>query len=463
MASRESWRQENGGCDGGRVSGVSVTIDGPAGSGKSTTARLVAGKLGYRYIDSGALYRAIAWKALGAGVDAEDSRALGALARQTDVELRMEGAGVRVWVDGRDVTEPLRRPQVTRAASAIARDPGVRDALTPLQRRMARRGGVVLEGRDSGTVVLPDAEVKVYLTASLATRAERRRLELAAAGVEVSAGQVERDLAQRDAQDSGRAHAPLRKPEGAVEIDTTRLSVDEQVELVVAAVRRASGASGALSAAARMRRGTAAMRPRYGFFWRLLNVLAIVLMGFRVLGRENVPFPHGCIVACNHVSFWDPPIVGMAIPREVHFLAKRQLFRNRIFGWLISCFNAIPIDRDRMDRMALRRCQDLLRSDHAVLIFPEGTRQKSRQLGQALPGVGALALATGVPVIPAYVSGTQAFWRNVIRRGRLSVRFGKPLAGEGAPGQSSGARARALTERVMGAIARLRDESLGCG
>ncbi len=433
-----------------------VTIDGPAGSGKSTTARRVAEILAYRYVDSGALYRAVAWKASRERVDLDNSRDLETLAREMDLRMQVSGAVLRIRADGRDISEEIRRPEMTRAASAIARDPGVRKALTDVQRDLCAGGGVVLEGRDSGTVVMPEAEVKVFLTASVRARAERRRRELAEAGIPVSLGEVERDLNARDAQDSGREHSPLRKPEGAVEVDTTHLTIDEQVAVVVERVRSVEAAMRERAARGEILKGTRSMRPVYGFFWRVLNFLGSVLTGFRVLGRSRVPFPGGCIVACNHVSFWDPPLVGTAIPREVHFLAKRELFRNRLFGWLISSFNAIPINREGVDRKGLKAAQDLLCSGEALLVFPEGTRQKSGRLGRPLPGMGALAMGAGVPIVPAYISGTRGFWLNFVRRGRLCVRFASAVFPETESSRGRSSAARHLSDRVMEEIGRLK-------
>jgi len=436
-----------------------VTIDGPAGSGKSTTARRVAEILGYRYLDSGALYRAIAWKALEAGVDPEDSESLGDLGRKTDLRVREVEGVLRVQVDGRDITEDIRRTDVTKAASSIALDPGVREALTEVQRELAAEGGVVLEGRDSGTVVLPDAEIKIYLTASVGARAGRRHRELANAGVGISQEEVEKDLNARDAQDSNREHSPLRKPEGAVEVDTTHLTIDEQVDAVVRHVRSVE----AEMTSKVNRRGTpdgiSSMRPVYRFAWKLLNILGSLLVGRRVLGRSRVPFPTGCIVASNHVSFWDPPMVGAAIPREMHYLAKRELFRNPLFRWLILSYNAVPINRDGIDRKGLKGAQDLLRSGEALLMFPEGARQKSGVLGKPMAGVGALAIGAGVPIVPAYISGTRGFRANLFRRGRLCVSFADPVFPKSAGGSAGrSAAARELTERVMEAIAGLRAE-----
>ncbi|MDN5363797.1 MAG: CMP/dCMP kinase [Eubacteriales bacterium] len=210
-----------------------VAIDGPAGAGKSTVARQVADRLGYLYIDTGAMYRALTWKALMLGVNLEDENALTALAANTDVALTGSGEGQRVYVDGREVTEEIRRPEVSRAVSLVARVPGVREEMMCLQRQLAAGGRVVLDGRDIGTCVLPCADCKIFLTASPEERARRRWLELKGKGYEVSFEQILAEIKERDRIDSQREVAPLKPAEDAVVIDTTGMTLPEVVEKVI--------------------------------------------------------------------------------------------------------------------------------------------------------------------------------------------------------------------------------------
>ena len=202
-----------------------VAIDGPAGAGKSTVARALAQALGFTYMDSGAMYRAVGLMTRRHGGPAAER------ARELEIEL---GASVRA--NGEDVTAAIRTPEVSEAASAVAADPDVRAALVEKQRELLGGGDWVAEGRDIGTVVAPDAEVKVYLTASPEERARRRAAEL---GTDVET--VQRDQALRDAQDTGRAHSPLRRAPGAIELDTSGLGVDEVVERIVELVDQARG------------------------------------------------------------------------------------------------------------------------------------------------------------------------------------------------------------------------------
>ena len=212
-----------------------VTIDGPAGAGKSTVAREVARRLGFKLVDTGALYRALAWAVARAGVDPSDGAALAALLARTRVELA-DGRGL---VNGQDVTGEIRTPEIGMLTSKITALAPVRDKMTPIQRSLAAAGGVVLEGRDTGTVVCPDAEVKIYLDADLAERARRRNKELAARGMTADYGNVKADMAQRDRQDMEREIAPLRKPAGAITVDSTGVTPEAVVDIILDAVEQA--------------------------------------------------------------------------------------------------------------------------------------------------------------------------------------------------------------------------------
>jgi cytidylate kinase len=211
-----------------------IAIDGPAGAGKGTVARRLAARLGYRLLDTGSMYRALAWSVARAGLQPDDTPALRRHVERVQIDLE----GDRVVVDGRDVTDDIRTQEIANLTSRLSMLAIVRDKLTPLQRRLASTGGVVLEGRDTGTVVCPEAEVKFYLDASLEERARRRQAELRARGIDLEPEAARREIAARDAQDSSRALAPLRRAPDAVEVDTTGLSVDQVVTALAEAIER---------------------------------------------------------------------------------------------------------------------------------------------------------------------------------------------------------------------------------
>ncbi len=212
---------------------LQVAIDGPAGAGKSTVAKAVAHRLGLFYVDTGAMYRAIALKALRLSIPLDDADRISKLAQETEVVLDHSGEQL-VWCDGEDVTEGIRSPHVSRVVSSVAANPGVRRRLVDLQRTEARRGGIVMDGRDIGTYVLPDAQLKVFLTASPEERARRRWLELSNQGKQIEFKDVFTDMVNRDRQDKEREFSPLEPAKNAIILDTTLLGIDEIVNEIVA-------------------------------------------------------------------------------------------------------------------------------------------------------------------------------------------------------------------------------------
>jgi cytidylate kinase len=215
-----------------------IAIDGPAASGKSTTARLVAQRLGYLHIDTGAMYRAITLLAIEQQIPLRDIERIGDVAQRTKISLERSESGNRVYVDGREVTQEIRSTAVTKNVSAVSSYQVVRDVLVREQRQMAEGGGVVLDGRDIGTVVLPNADVKIYMVAQVSERVKRRRLELEAAGAVVESSNLEREILERDRLDSTRAASPLRKAPDAIELDTSDLTIEQQVQFVVDQAKR---------------------------------------------------------------------------------------------------------------------------------------------------------------------------------------------------------------------------------
>ncbi len=219
-----------------------IAIDGPSGAGKSTIARAAAKRFGFIYVDTGAIYRTVGLAAYRGGIDRRDASAVEALLPQLEIAMRYTDAGEQhMYLNGEDVTALIREPEISICASDVAALPAVRAFLMELQRRMARENSVIMDGRDIGTVVLPDAEVKIFLTASAEARARRRLLELEQKGMKQSFDEVLRDIEYRDEQDSHRAAAPLKKAEDAIVVDTSELDFDESLELVVKTMQRKLG------------------------------------------------------------------------------------------------------------------------------------------------------------------------------------------------------------------------------
>ncbi|HEX5132681.1 MAG TPA: (d)CMP kinase [Candidatus Krumholzibacteria bacterium] len=437
-----------------------IAVDGPSGSGKTTTARLVAERLGLRHIDTGAMYRAVTVAALERGVDVGDGARLGELADELEIGFGTGADGSdTVHVGARDVTAAIRAPGATAAVSAVSAHPAVRAALVRRQRELAGAGGVILEGRDIGSVVLPWADVKVYVDASVDVRAERRQAEMAAAGDVRSVDEVARDLERRDSLDASREASPLLRPIGAWRVDTSHLTIDEQVARVVALANEEAGARAvALAASGRAQKKC--------FKWRaitgVVGTMYQVVFGMRVRRIYRGEPAQNYIFASNHLAYADPPAVSSRLFREVHFVAKASLFKIPVLGPIIRWVNAFPIKRNVFDREAMATSLRILAANRNLLIFPEGARVTGGRLGEPRTGVGYLAIQSGVPVVPVYVEGTNRLRDCLFRRARFQVIHGRPiripapLAAE-YRAQDDRTAYRRHADMVMAAIQALRD------
>lgn len=216
---------------------ISIAIDGPAGSGKSTTAKLVAKELGLQYIDTGAMYRASALKIIKSNTNPNNEKAVSELIKTIKINFETEDDLLKVVLDGEDVTDAIRAFEVTNLSSQIGTIQSVREILVDLQKKLCKGGGVVMEGRDIGTVVMPNAEIKIFLIASLQERTKRRHLELQKRGIEKDFYELEKEILARDVRDSSRINSPLKKADDAIELDTTSLSIEDQVKEIVAIVQ----------------------------------------------------------------------------------------------------------------------------------------------------------------------------------------------------------------------------------
>lgn len=448
-----------------------IAIDGPAASGKSTTARGVAKVLGFEYLDTGSLYRAFTLAAIHAEVPAEPGAHLDDLLAELQLRYRYYKGKITLSLSGRDVTEEIRSPEVTRQVSAYSALPGVRREMVKLQRKFAEGKNVVAEGRDIGTVVFPNAELKVFLVSDQSVRAQRRAEEFRSGGRDVEAGTVEGELEERDKLDSGREHSPLLKADDAVQLDNSQLTIEGQVAAVVKLAEEripppAVSPDELLFPVSELEGGSLdslKMRPIYRAAWLIVRFLSRVLFNVRYFNEERLKVPGGMVIACNHVAWLDPPISGGGIPRELHFVAKRELFRFRPLGAFFSLFNTIPISRGTFDRECFDELRRRLQAGATVFFFPEGTRKPVGRLGKAKFGVGLVAHESGLPVMPVFVRGTRNWRQAIFRRKPMTVHFGRllhtrPLEERGLEGRELFA---VFGEGLMAEIARLQNEVEG--
>lgn len=426
--------------------GINVALDGPSGAGKSTIAKRIAAELKYVYVDTGALYRSIAYYVISKSVKPDDKEGVIPLLPEIAVRLEYRDGSQHVILNDEDVSDKIRTPEISMGASAVSAIPEVRSFLFDLQRDIAANNDIIMDGRDIGTVVLPDAQVKIFLTASAEERANRRFKELQEKGDPSAYDEVLKDIIQRDYNDTHREIAPLKKAEDAIEVDSTSMSLDEVVEHIKGIITEKAGAKKKqvkpegekkerkplldFSDIPPVKRGKK-LNPVKLFFYNMLRYIVIFLLkcwfNLKFEGKENVPRDGSNIFASNHRSMLDPVLVELQCRVPNSFMAKEELFeKNKAFVGLIKFWGAFPIARGKGDMDAIKLSFEKLESGRNLLIFPEGTRSLDGKVGRGKTGVALIAAVAQCPVVPVGINfeGKLKFRRKIV------VRFGKPISPE---------------------------------
>ncbi len=426
-----------------------ITIDGPAASGKSTVARLLARKLGADFLDTGAMYRAVTFAAMQAGVDLSDEEKLLDCLGAHTFQFSPRAGTMAVSVDGTDITERIRSPEVTANARFVASAPKVREKLVRMQRQFAAgRKRIVTEGRDQGTVAFADAGVKFYLTADPAERARRRQAELQARGGGESLERVQEAIEQRDDGDRSRTVGPLKQAEDAIVVDTTHLSIDQVVEKLLTLVTDRFTIINRKSTIE-----IPGFRP--GWFWLarwMCRVFCMLFFRWRWYGIENIPKRGPFLVVSNHQSFLDPIFCGAPPKRHLCFLARDTLFTHWFFGRVIASVNAIPVKRDRGDLTAMKKVIGKLQEGRGVCLFPEGTRTSDGKILPFKAGLGLLCRRGNAAIVPVVIDGAFESWprhRKIFSPGgAIIVHYGKAITAQQAAAMGDEKLAKLLTDTL---------------
>lgn len=423
-----------------------ITIDGPSGTGKSTVAKEVAKRLGFAFFDTGATYRSLAWFVINEGVDpSHQSKVVELLPRfQYDIRMTPEGDR-RYFVGETDVSHMIRTQPISMAASQVAVYPEVRTAMVKIQRKYGQQTDVVFEGRDMGTVVFPDADLKIFLTASPEVRAQRRHRELLQKfpDLSMSAEDLLQEMKERDRVDTTRTISPLKQAIDAKLIDTSQLSAHQVVDKILRL---------------RPRRKFPRMRLFYQCIHFLTKAYFKCFYRLKIYGLEHFS-PGAAIIASNHASFYDPSVLSCACPEEVHFLAKSSLFHVPILGSLIRSLNSHPVAKDGTDTQTFRLMLELLSQGKKLILFPEGKRSEDGNLLPLERGLGFLVEKGHCRVIPAYIHGTFGVWPRGRKFpklfGKVAVVFGSAIEWDGASDKKTAQRK--LTNCTESAIRDLKE------
>ncbi len=503
-----------------------VAIDGPAGSGKSTVAHALAERCGLTLLDTGAMYRAVTLACHERGLAVDDAEAVSKLAREVGIAFGVDSDGAQtVSLDGKDVTAAIRTAEVDADVSAVSAIPAVREAMVELQRKLGAEGDVVAEGRDIGTVVFPDAEVKVFLTADPKARAHRRAVQRAGgdAATDPSATAspeaeiaILEDLRRRDEADSTREVSPLRPAENAVHIDSSELTLEEEVaqisELVAKARAKVEGESRAevkTSESEAQPKAEAEVEPsgkakpkkdsdegtkdgplhmfghnslddyyehtvrEFPLSSRALlaatvgvcGLLSKVLWPWRIENGERLwNAEGGRMVVMNHVSMLDPVVLVVsdwAHGRRMRPIYKSEFDKHRIVTWFFARVGAIPVNRGTADIKAVRRAQRALQRGEDVLVFPEGTRIHSdEQEVEVHGGFALMAQLAKVPVVPVAIVGARdgaPGGNKPLRPHRVFMRVGEPATFDGLGVKGRKKQAKAMEALAMERVYALRD------
>lgn len=387
---------------------IRIAIDGPGGAGKSSVAKAVAKELGIIYVDTGALYRTIALYMIKNGINVSDNEKVVRALGDFTLELKFTDGKQIILLNGEDVGDSIRTPEISMAASAVSAIKEVREYLLNTQRNIARKNSVIMDGRDIGTVILPYAEVKIFLTASPETRAKRRFDELLARGQNVTYEQVYSEMLERDKNDSTREIAPCVQAEDAVLLDNSNYTPEQTVKEVIKIVKKKS---------------------KNNFYMKAHTLLAPFIRFFqriKPIGLENIDKDKSYVICSNHIAAKDVIMIAAAYPNQIRFVGKKELFSIPFLGSLIKKLGAIPLDRGGSDVAAIKKTVALAKSGANVAIFPQGHRYPGvdPSTTPTKNGAGLITCKSESDVLPVFIK-TKGNKYGFLRK--IEIIFGKPI------------------------------------
>jgi cytidylate kinase len=390
---------------------IRIAIDGPGGAGKSSLAKAVAEKLEIIYVDTGALYRTIGYYMLNHGINPTDATSVAAALGSFTLELTYVNGEQVILLDGENVKDAIRTPEMSMAASNVSAIKEVREFLLNTQREIAKPHSVIMDGRDIGTVILPDAEVKIFLTASPEARARRRYEELKAKGKEVSYEQVYTEMVERDKNDSTRDIAPCVPADDAIMLDNSDMTAEQTTEAVIKIIKKAQ------------------KKQKKNFYMKAHKIFAAPIRffsGTKTYGKENIPKEGGFLLCANHIAVRDVLLIGATCPRQIKFVAKKELFSIPILSSIIKALGAVKLDRGGNDVAAIRKSIEVVENGDIVSIFPQGHRYPAVDPSKTpiKSGAGMVAYRSGCDVIPVFIK-TKGNKYGIFKK--TEIIYGKPI------------------------------------
>ena len=394
-----------------------IAVDGPSGTGKGTITKLVAEKFDFQYLDTGAMYRCVTLKMINEKVGLEDEEKIENILKNIKIDLD----GDKIFLDGTDVSKRIREEDVTKLVSQVSHIPIVRTSMVELQRRISEGKKVILDGRDIGTNVFPNAEVKIYLDASTEERAKRRFKQNKEKGIDIPFEEVKKNIEFRDNNDKNSKVGALKKANDAVYIDTTNLSIKQVERKVIKIIKKKQKLIKTIDNAYVMTKDTTLKKFTHSFIKGFLGLLYRIVYRPKIVGLENFPKDEGFIICSKHINYLDAAGIILLNKKNIRFIAKADLYRFGILSWLGHLFNIIPVKRGKSDINSIKLCLKALKNKEILGIFPEGTRKGLEKHMKVKNGAVFLAEKAKVKIVPVGIQGSFKPFT------RITFNYGKPI------------------------------------
>lgn len=383
-----------------------VAIDGPAGTGKGTMATILSKKYNLVNIDTGATYRCVTLAMLNKDVSLDDEDGIADILKNIEIELLNEKGKQKVLLNGEDVTEKIRSKEVSANVSPVSSIKQVRLAMGGLQRKMAQGKDVIMEGRDIGTVIFPNADVKIYLDANVEVRAKRRLKQNEEKGIKMSYEEVLENIKKRDKNDMEKEMGALKVADDAVVIDGSDMSIKEEARAISKVIDAKLKAKKEQEKIYWARPETTWKKIERATIKGILHAFYKIVFRIEKVNEANLPMEGPVIVCANHLNTWDAIGLVTASKRRIRFIAKEELFHNKFLNWFAHVFDVIPVKRGMRDVEAMKMNLTALKNGEALGLFPEGTRKGLAKGTKVQNGAAYMALKTKVKVVPVGIQGT---------------------------------------------------------